>query len=137
MISRQSLFVALAAATLSLAPHAAFAQNGGGAQSASPVYADADVDTPPRLANPTRTARLVADSYPSEMRRSGVSGQAQVQFVVDTTGKVEPESIEVVLASGPAFAIAARSVAPKFEFTPGRANGQRVRTRVILPIQYK
>lgn len=137
MISRNFVSVALAAVALSLAPHVASAQNGGGTQSATPVYADADVDTPPRLANPTRTARLVADSYPSEMRRSGVAGQAQLQFVVDTTGKVEPESIQVVLASGPAFAIAARSVAPKFEFTPGLANGQRVRTRVILPIQYK
>lgn len=131
MISRLLLSVALAAASLSLAPRVL------PAQSASPVYAGDDIDSPPRLANPTRTARLVADSYPSQMRRSGVAGQAQLQFVVDTAGRVEPESIEVVLASGPAFAVAARNVLPKFEFTPGRAHGQRVRTRVILPIQYK
>ncbi len=131
MTSRRLLSVVLAAAALSALPSTV------AAQSSDQVYTGSDVDTPPRLSNPTRTARLVADSYPSEMRRSRTAGQAQLQFVVDTAGKVEPESIEVVLASGPAFAVAARSVAPKFEFTPGKSKGQRVRTRVLLPIQYK
>ena len=107
------------------------------AQASEQVFAGQDVDTPPRLANPAKTARLVADSYPANLKRVGIPGQAQVQFVVDTSGKVEPESVEVVLASTPAFASAAKGVATKIEFTPGKSKGQVVRTRVLLPIQYK
>jgi protein TonB len=107
------------------------------AQGGESVYAGEDVDTPPRLSNPARTARLVAESYPAELKRSGVAGQAQVQFVVDASGKVEPGSVEVVIATAPAFAVAAKSVASRIEFMPGMAKGQAVRTRVLLPIQYK
>ena len=107
------------------------------AQSSEQIYAGEDVDTPPRLANPAKTAKLVSESYPSNLRKTGVAGQAQVQFVVDASGKVEPGSVEVVLASQPAFAAAAKEVAAKIEFTPGKAKGQAVRTRVLLPIQYK
>jgi protein TonB len=107
------------------------------AQSSDQVYAGEDVDTPPRLVNPAKTARLVAESYPAQLKRSGVQGQAQIQFVVDASGRVEPESVEVVLASTPAFAVAAKEVVPKIEFTPGKSKGQPVRTRVLLPIQYK
>ena len=71
------------------------------------------------------------------LKKTGVAGQAQVQFVVDASGKVEPASVEVVLASQPAFAAAAKEIAPRIEFTPGKAKGQAVRTRVLLPIQYK
>jgi len=107
------------------------------AQSSDQVYAGEDVDTPPRLSNPSKTARLVAESYPSNLKSAGVSGQAQVQFVVGADGKVEPGSVEVVLASTPAFASAAKEVVTKIEFHPGKAKGQAVRTRVLLPIMYK
>jgi periplasmic protein TonB len=123
--------VAVTALLVVTAAPAAFAQ--GGEQ----IYAGEDVDTPPRLANPARTARLVAESYPPQLKRSGVQGQAQIQFVIDASGKVEPGSVEVVLASTPAFAVAAKEVAEKIEFTPGKSKGQPVRTRVLLPIQYK
>ncbi|MFN8667415.1 MAG: TonB family protein [Gemmatimonadaceae bacterium] len=107
------------------------------AQASEQIYAGEDVDTPPRIANPARTARLVSESYPTLLKKTGVAGQAQVQFVVDASGKVEPASVEVVLASQPAFAAAAKEIAPRIEFTPGKAKGQAVRTRVLLPIQYK
>ena len=125
------LLPVVAAALLTLAAAPALR-----AQASDQVYAGEDVDTPPRLANPAKTARLVADSYPANLKRIGVAGQAQVQFVVDVSGKVEPGSVEVVLASTPAFASAAKNVVAKIEFTPGKSKGQVVRTRVQLPIQY-
>lgn len=107
------------------------------AQSADAIYSGGDLDQPPKLANPTKTARIVAQSYPANLKRMGVAGQAQVQFVVDANGKVEPESVEVVLASTPAFGDAAKEVVPQIEFHPGKAKGQAVRSRVLLPIMYK
>ncbi len=107
------------------------------AASAAPIFAGEDLDTPPKLVNPTKTARVVSDSYPANLRRMGVAGNVQVQFVIDPTGKVEPESVEVLQASTPAFGDAAREAAKKIEFYPGKAKGQTVRTKVLLPIVYK
>ena len=45
--------------------------------------------------------------YPDSLRSSHASGVAIVEFVVDTEGKVETETINVVLASHPGFARAA------------------------------
>jgi periplasmic protein TonB len=107
------------------------------AASAAPIFAGEDLDSPPKLVNPNKTARLVADSYPAHLRRMGVGGSVQVQFVIDPTGKVEPESVEVLQASTPAFGDAAKEAAKKIEFYPGKAKGQTVRTKVLLPIVYK
>jgi periplasmic protein TonB len=107
------------------------------AASAAPIFAGEDLDTPPKLVNPTKTARVVSDSYPANLRRMGVGGSVQVQFVIDPNGKVEPESIEVLQASTPAFGDAAREAARKIEFHPGKSKGQTVRTKVLLPIVYK
>ena len=107
------------------------------AQSSEQVYAGEDLDSPPKLVNPSRTARLVAESYPSALKRMGVAGQAQVQFIVEANGKVDPSTVEIVVASTPAFGAAAKDVIPKIEFFPGKAKGQAVRSRVLLPIMYK
>jgi TonB family protein len=107
------------------------------AASTAPIFAGEDLDSPPKLVNPSKTARLVSDSYPANLRRMGIGGTVQVQFVIDPTGKVEPESVEVVMASTPAFGEAAKEAAKKIEFFPGKAKGQTVRTKVLLPIVYK
>lgn len=131
---RGALLVASALLLPAALPAMARAQ---AAASAAPIYAGEDLDTPPKLLNPTKTARVVSDSYPANLRRMGVGGSVQVQFVIDPNGKVEPESIEVLQASTPAFGDAAREVARKIEFHPGKSKGQTVRTKVLLPIVYK
>jgi periplasmic protein TonB len=131
---RIPLLVACALAVSAARPSVARAQ---AAASASPIFAGEDVDTPPKLVNPTKTARVVSDSYPANLRRMGVGGSVQVQFVIDPNGKVEPESIEVLQASTPAFGDAAKEAAKKIEFHPGKSKGQTVRTKVLLPIIYK
>jgi periplasmic protein TonB len=107
------------------------------AQDANTVYAAADLSTPPKLANAMTAARLVANSYPDQLKRAGVNGTVQVQFVVGADGKVEPGSVEVVAATLPALGEAAKQVAEKIEFKPGLASGKPVRSRVMLPIVYK
>lgn len=103
----------------------------------APVFSRDELDTPPKFAKPDRASRAVADSYPAQMKRMGISGTAQVEFIVTPEGKVEGESIRVVSASTPVFGEAAKAVVKRLEFEAGVARGQRVRSRVLLPIVYK
>ena len=125
IVARLSLALALAAAL----PAAAAAQD--------KVYDAGELSVQPKVANMSRTAALVQQSYPSKLKSAGVDGTVQVEFVVGPDGKVEGSSIQVVAASVPALGDAAKEVAAKIEFKPGKVNDAPVRTRVLLPIVYK
>lgn len=101
------------------------------------VYAAEELTTKPKVQSMTRTAQLVQRSYPDKLKAAGVDGTVQVQFVIGTDGKVIPSSIEVVAATVPALGDAAKEVAAKLEFEPGKVDGSPVSTRVLLPIVYK
>lgn len=91
----------------------------------------------PKFSSPSSAARLIQGSYPVAMKRAGINGTVQLEFVVLPTGKVEPGSVQVVAASSPALGEAAKGMAEKIEFTPGTIKGEAVRARVILPLVYK
>ncbi|MHB1224430.1 MAG: energy transducer TonB [Gemmatimonadaceae bacterium] len=101
------------------------------------VYAAEELTTKPKVESMARTAQLVQRSYPDKLKAAGVDGTVQVQFVIGTDGKVDPSSIEIVAATVPALGEAAKAVAAKLEFQPGKVNDSPVRTRVLLPIVYK
>ena len=101
------------------------------------VFGGEDLTSPPKLVSAAAAARLVARSFPEEMRRSGTGGTVQLQFVIGKDGKVEPSSIEVVQAPAAALGDAAKTVAEKMQFVPGKKDGTAVRSRVQLPIVYK
>jgi periplasmic protein TonB len=61
----------------------------------------------------------------------------EVQFVVDEKGKVVAESIEVLDATQTQLGAAAKRVAARLEFQPGKAGGAAVKSKVVLPIVYK
>ncbi len=104
---------------------------------AADVYGGEDLSSPPKLVSPAATARLIARSMPEDLRRANVSGTVQIMFTINKDGHVEPSSIEVVSASTPSLAGAAKSVVEKMEFVPGKKDGSAVRARVQLPITYK
>ena len=128
---RTSLVAPLASLALiaALAPRAARAQGD--------VYGSEDLSSAPRLLAPGATARLVARSYPQELRRSSTGGTVQLEFVVGADGRVEASSVEVVSAPVPALGAAAKAVAEKMEFVPGKKDGGAVRSLVRLPISYR
>ena len=123
------LRLALAGAMCAALPALASAQD--------KVYAAEELTTKPKVQSMTRTAQLVQRSYPEKLKAAGVDGTVQIQFVIGADGKVDPGSIEVVAASVPALGEAAKEVAAKLEFQPGKVNDSPVRTRVLLPIVYK
>jgi periplasmic protein TonB len=111
-------------------PKIAFAQGGT-------VYAGTDLDTPPKLVSASNAARAVQDAYPDQLKKAGIGGTVQVQFVVDEKGKVEASSVEVIAASLPQLGEAAKQAVQGIEFKPGVAKGAPVRSRVLLPLVFK
>ncbi|AMW05014.1 energy transducer TonB [Gemmatimonas phototrophica] len=101
------------------------------------VYAISDVQAPPKLASSVVAARIIADSYPADLKSRGVGGMVELQFVVDAKGKVDPSSVEVVDATQTALGEAAKKVVTKLDFNPAKVNGSPVRVKVTLPIIYK
>jgi len=75
--------------------------------------------------------------YPDSLKQNKVSGVAVVEFVVDTVGRVETETINVVLASHPGFARAAREAVFSARFIPALLRGRPVRQIVQLPMQFQ
>jgi protein TonB len=101
------------------------------------VYPMSELTNPPKLSSTTLAARLIQESYPADLKSRGVGGMVELQFVVDSKGKVEPASVEVVDATQTALGEAAKKVVSKLEFNPGKLNGSAVKTKVVLPIIYK
>jgi periplasmic protein TonB len=126
--TRRLAAVAAAIVATLVAPRLVLAQD---------VYGAEQISSPPKLVSPAATARAVARSFPEELRRANTGGTVQLQFVIGANGKVEPNTIEVLETPVPALAAAAKTVAEKMEFVPGKKDGAAVRTRVQLPITYK
>ncbi len=130
--SYRRLLVPAALAAIALAPSARTAQ----AQD-DKVYAIAEVQSPPKLTSTVLAAKLIQESYPAELKSRGVGGMVELQFVVDSKGKVDPASVEVVDATQTALGEAAKKVVSRLDFSPGKVNGAGVKTKVVLPIIYK
>jgi protein TonB len=74
--------------------------------------------------------------YPSLLRLAGISGKVLVEAVVDTAGRVEPNSARVVDATDPAFGASALASMRRALFRPARMYGKPVRVLVRLPVMF-
>ncbi|HEV8381280.1 MAG TPA: TonB family protein [Gemmatimonadales bacterium] len=90
------------------------------------VYAASELDAPAAWQS---GPALV---YPPELRRRRVAGHAVVIATVDTSGHVEGESFRVLDVPDSAFIEPLRRMMLGATFTPGRAKGHAVRSRVDL-----
>lgn len=68
--------------------------------------------------------------YPSLLANAGVEGTIVLQFVVDTLGRVEPASVEVVRADQRLFVESVRDALSRTRFVPAEAAGRKVRQLV-------
>ena len=85
--------------------------------------ASVDREVVPRADNPP-------PRYPDVLRSAGVEGGVSVRFVVDTLGRVEPASVQVVQTDHAMFADAVRAALGRARFTPAELQGRRVRQLV-------
>jgi protein TonB len=74
--------------------------------------------------------------YPEALRAAGLGGRVVARFVVDTSGRVEPGSVEIAASDDPRLAGAVREAVPRLRFRPARAGGVRVRQLVEQPFAF-
>lgn len=72
--------------------------------------------------------------YPAALREKKVSGEAVVDFIVDTNGDVQ--NAFALRNTHPAFGEAAVAAVAKWKFKPGRKAGRDVNTHMQVPIVF-
>ena len=80
--------------------------------------------------------RGATPSYPAMLARAGVEGAVLMQFVVDTLGRVERESMRAVRTDNPLFEQSVRDALARMRFIPAEANGRKVRQLVQQPYTF-
>ncbi|MEN8155733.1 MAG: TonB family protein [Bacteroidota bacterium] len=73
--------------------------------------------------------------YPADMKKRGISGEVQVQFLVTTSGKLE--DIKAISSSDKAFEAPALEVFESMpDWKPGIQRGKPVKVQVVVPVRF-
>jgi periplasmic protein TonB len=75
--------------------------------------------------------------YPEALRRTGVSGQVLLEYVIGSSGWVDSSSVQVLRSSHPAFSDAAREALRGMHFRPARRSGRPVMVLVRQAIRFE
>lgn len=78
----------------------------------------------------------VPPRYPEGLRRAGVEGSVLVKFVVDTTGRVDMRSVEVMRSTHEAFTAAVRETLERLRFQPSSSGERKVKAVAMMPFQF-
>lgn len=88
----------------------------------NPAYLSGNVEVAPsRVSGPPV-------AYPLDAWRRQVKGRAVIEGVVDTTGKLEPDAVEIIEVPDSQLIEPFREAMLAAQFTPGRIKGKPVRT---------
>jgi TonB family protein len=71
--------------------------------------------------------------YPNLLRQAGIQGRVTVRAFIDSTGRADPASVQVIDSPHPGFDQAARTVVLQARFRDGRSRGRAV--RVVIEFQ--
>ena len=80
-------------------------------------------DVPP---GPPRDLRSTPLRYPDGLRIRGLDGEVVVHFLVDSTGRVVPATLDVMRSTHPEFTAEVRKFLRSVEFEPARLDRQPV-----------
>jgi len=98
--------------------------------SGNEVYAEALVEERPALLSAPPPV------YPALLKQAGIQGRVVLRAVIDTTGRVEPASIQIMKSPNPAFDQPTKDWVLKALFRPARLHGRGVRVFINLPVDY-
>jgi TonB family protein len=85
----------------------------------------------------SRMPGSAAPIYPPELIKGGKEGSVFIRFVVDTTGRADSTSIEVIRATNAVFAQSVRDAVPFMAFRPAQLGGHAVRQSVEQNFEFK
>jgi protein TonB len=103
----------------------------------SDIYLPRQLTSAPRIVSMADASRVIQMAYPENLRSRGIGGTVQLQFVIGPDGRVEEETIRVVVAAEEELGEAAKRAAAKLEFSPPKVQDASVRVRVMLPIVFR
>jgi protein TonB len=88
-----------------------------------------------------KAVRPVADNrkprYPPRLISRGIETRFNVTFVVDTSGRVDRETVELPHSIEQEFASAVEEALSSWRFAPAELGGHRVRQRVLQPFMFR
>ncbi|MFL5568340.1 MAG: energy transducer TonB [Gemmatimonadaceae bacterium] len=103
----------------------------GGIANTNQTYFEFQVEKP---------AEMLQDSpkpkYPSVLESSGIAGEVQAQFVVNSSGKADMESFKVLKSTNELFTQAVKNVLPRMRFSPAMIGGKPVNQLVQQSFQF-
>jgi len=87
-----------------------------------------------------KPAEMLAESpkpkYPSVLESSGIAGEVQAQFVVNTQGKADLDQFKVLKSSNELFTQAVKNVLPRMKFSPAMIGVKPVNQLVQQSFQF-
>jgi protein TonB len=95
------------------------------------VLAVTEVDQPPEL------ERDLHPRYPEALRRAGVSGHVDLEYVIQSSGRIDSGTVVVLESSHPAFAESARQAVLVARFKPALRAGLPVSVTVRQRIRFQ
>ncbi len=75
-------------------------------------------------------------AYPELLKQAGIQGMVMLEFIIDTTGRVEGNSIKVISSANPGFEAPAKTSIARTLFRPARVYGHAVRVLVRQAINF-
>ncbi|MEP6492678.1 MAG: energy transducer TonB [bacterium] len=75
--------------------------------------------------------------YPESLRQAAIDGRVVVRFTVDTAGRIDMSSVEVLSSTHDLFSRSVRDALPQFRFKPSELAGRRVRSLAEMPFEFK
>jgi TonB family protein len=78
-----------------------------------------------------------APMYPPALLKLGIEGSVMVRYVVDSLGKADLSTLEIVRSSRIEFAVAVREALPNMRFTPARMGPKAVPQLVEQPFNFR
>src|SRR3954471_19421592 len=103
----------------------------GGIANTNQTYFEFQVEKP---------AEMLQDSpkpkYPSVLESSGIAGEVQAQFVVNSSGKADMDSFKVLKSTNELFTQAVKNVLPRMKFSPAMIGGKPVNQLVQQAFQF-
>ena len=75
-------------------------------------------------------------TYPNQLRAANIEGQVTAKFVVDTNGRADMRTFEIVKSDHELFTNAVRNVLPNYRFFAAELGGRKVKQLVQMPFVF-
>jgi protein TonB len=74
--------------------------------------------------------------YPESLRQAGIDGNVRVRFTVDTAGRIDPRSVDVLESTNDMFTQSVLGALERFRFIPSVVRGHRVAALAEMTFEF-